>query len=99
MRLRLLRQDWQERARPVYGAPEIDVEQPLHLRLFDLVELAEQGDAGIVDDDVELGMRRAGSSREFRNLLGLADIDAVGADLALVRLRDLGGDRLQAGLV
>jgi len=40
----------------VHDAPEIDVHQPVHLRLVDLVELAEQGDAGIVDDDVKPGM-------------------------------------------
>ena len=57
MRLAPLRKMRQEGARAVHHAPEIDVDQPLHLRLVDLVEGAEQGDAGIVDDDVQAGMR------------------------------------------
>ena len=67
----------QECAGRVHHAPEIDVHQPVHLRLVDLVELAEQGDAGIVDDDVEAGMSRCGGLRELLDLIGLADIDAV----------------------
>jgi hypothetical protein len=31
----------QERARRMHDAPEIDVHQPVHLRLVDLAELAE----------------------------------------------------------
>ena len=54
----------------MHHAPEIDVEQPLHLRLVDLAELAEQRDAGIVDDDVEGGMRRGRGLREGRDLSG-----------------------------
>ena len=42
----------------MHHAPEIDVEQPVHLRLVDFGELPEQGDAGIVDDDVEPRVRR-----------------------------------------
>ena len=61
---RWLRQMRQERARPVHHAPEIDVHQPVHLRLVDLVELAHQRDAGIVDDDVEAGMGRDRGLRE-----------------------------------
>ena len=53
---RCLRKMRQERAGAAHHAPEIDVEQPFHLRLVDLVEVAEQRDAGIVDDDVEAGM-------------------------------------------
>ena len=99
MRLALFRQMRQERARAVHHAPEIDVDQPLHLRLVDLVEGAKQGDAGIVDDDVERGVGGDGRVREFLDLGGLADIDAVGRDLARACLGDLGGDRLQPGLV
>ena len=75
----LPRQMRQERARPMHHAPEIDVHQPVHLRLVDLVELAHQRDAGIVDDDVEAGMGRDRGLREVLDLLGLADIDAVHA--------------------
>ena len=48
------------------------------------------------------GMGRDRGLREGRDLRGLADIDAVHRDLACdlrLRLGDLGGDRLQAGLV
>ena len=69
----------QERAGRMHHAPEIDVHQPVHLRLVDLVELAEQGDAGIVDDDVEAGMGGDRGLREILDLFGLADIDAVHA--------------------
>ena len=65
----LARQMRQERARGVHHAPEIDLHQPVHLRLLDLVELAEQGDAGIVDDDVEPGMGRCRGLREVCDLL------------------------------
>ena len=64
----------------MHHAPEIDVHQPVHLRLVDFVELAEQRDAGIVDDDVEAGMGGDRGLREVRDLVGLADIDAVHAD-------------------
>ena len=40
MRLALLRQMRQEGAGAVHHAPEIDVDQPFHLRLVDLVEAA-----------------------------------------------------------
>ena len=40
-----------------------------------------------------------GSLREFLDLGGLADIDAVGRYLARARFADLGGDLLQPGLV
>ena len=73
------RQMRQEGAGAVHHAPEIDVEQPVHLRLVDLVELAEQRHAGIVDDDVERGMRRDRGLRELLDLVGLADIDAMHA--------------------
>ena len=76
---RLLGEMRQEGAGAVHHAPEIDVEQPFHLRLVDLVELAEQRDAGIVDDDVEAGMRGGRGLREILDLAGLADIDAVRA--------------------
>ena len=69
----------QERPGAVHHAPEIDVHQPVHLRLVDLVELAHQRDAGIVDDDVEAGMSRDRGLRERLDLVGLADIDAVHA--------------------
>ena len=61
--------------------------------------VAEQRHAGIVDDDVERGMRRDGGLREILDLRGLADIDAVRRDLARACLADLGGERLQSGLV
>ena len=82
-RLRL--QVRQEGAGAVHHAPEIDVEQPVHLRLVDLLELPEQRHAGIVDEDVERGMRRDRLARELRDVVGLADIDAMQADLALTR--------------
>ena len=66
----------------MHHAPEIDVDQPLHLRLVDLVEAAEQGDAGIVDDDVEARMRGDCGLRKILDLRGLADIDAMRRDLA-----------------
>ena len=40
---------------------------------------AEQGDAGIVDDDVEAGMGRDRRLRKILDLRGLADIDAMRA--------------------
>jgi hypothetical protein len=40
-----------------------------------------------------------GRGREFLDLGGLADIDAVGGDLARAGLADLGGHLLQPGLV
>src|SRR4029077_1905933 len=89
----------QEGARRMHHTPEIDVDQPFHLRLFDLVEVSEQSDTGIVDDDVERGVRGGSGYREIRDLAGLADIDTVHADLALSLSVDLGGDLLQAGLV
>ena len=66
---RWLRQMRQERAGRAHHAPEIDVDQPFHLRLVDLGELAEQRHAGIVDDDVEAGM---GGDRGLREGLDLA---------------------------
>jgi hypothetical protein len=89
----------QERARAMHHAPKIDVHQPFHLRLIDLVELAHQGDAGIVDQDVEAGMRGGGGAREFRDLGRLADIDRVHRDLLRMAAADLGADALQARLV
>jgi hypothetical protein len=74
----------------MHHAPEIDVEQPVHLRLVDLAELAEQGDAGIVDENVERGVGRGRGLREVRDLFGLGDIGAVGRDLAPGIAADLG---------
>src|SRR3954447_15503072 len=99
MRLALLCEMRQERAGAVHHAPEIDVDQPLHLRLIDFVEGAEQGDAGIVDDDVERGVGGNGRVRKILDLRGLADIDAMRRNLARASLAGLGGDLLQAGLV
>ena len=82
----------QERARAMHHAPEIDVHQPVHLRLIDLAKLAHQGDAGIVDEDVETGMASDGGRREFRDLRRLADIDAMHGDLLLMAALDLRGD-------
>jgi hypothetical protein len=67
--------------------------------VIDLVELAEQGDAGVVDDDVEAGMSRCGGLRELFNLTWFRDVDAVNADLLQAGFGDLGGKRLQSGLV
>src|SRR3954454_12619480 len=53
--------------------------------------------AGIVDDDAERGMRGGGLTRELRDVVGLADVDAMQADLACGS--DLGRERLQPGLV
>ena len=50
--------------------------KPVHLRLVDLAELAEQGDAGIVDEDVERGMGGGRGRRELQNLFRRADIHA-----------------------
>src|SRR5260370_12390390 len=83
----------------MHHAPEIDVHQPVHLRLVDLVELAEQADAGIVDEDVEARVGGDSGLREVRDLAGLGDVDAVDADLALAGRADLGRDRLQSRLV
>jgi hypothetical protein len=81
----------------VHHAPEIDVEQPVHLRLVDLLERPHQRHAGIVDDDAKRGMCRDRVRRELRDVAGLRDIDAVHADLA--GASDLGRERLQPGLV
>ena len=70
-----------------------------NLRLVDLGELAEQRHAGIVDDDIEAGMRRDRGVREVGDPCGFADIDAVHRDLALPGLRNLGSHALQAGFV
>jgi hypothetical protein len=67
----------------MHDAPEIDVHQPVHLRLLDLAELAEQSDAGIVDENVEGRVGRDRSLREIGDLRGLADIDAMRGDLLL----------------
>src|SRR5215211_7226469 len=66
----------------VNDAPEIDVHQPFELRLVDLVELAQQGYAGIVDEDVERGMRGNRSRGKRIDLRGLADIDTMRRHLA-----------------
>ena len=89
----------QERARRVHHAPEIDVHQPVHLRLVDLVELAEQRDAGIVDDDVEAGMAGDSCLREGFDLARLADVDAVQGDFSRMGFADLGGDGAQSRFV
>jgi hypothetical protein len=83
----------------MHHAPEIDVHQPVHLRLVDLVELAEQRNAGIVDDDVEAGMGGYRCLRERFDLAGIADIDAVDRHFTRMGLGDLGGDALQSRLV
>ena len=70
---RLSRQMRQEGARGAHHAPEIDVHQPVHLALVDLDELAEQGDAGIIDEDVEPGMGRRGGLREGRDVAPLPE--------------------------
>ena len=49
----------QECVRAMHDAPEIDVDQPVHLRLVDLAKLAEQRHAGIIDHDVERRMRHS----------------------------------------
>src|SRR5205807_1872475 len=61
--------------------------------------LAEQRDAGVVDEDVESGMRGTGRLRERFDLRGLGDIDPVHADFARLCLGDLGGEGVQPGLV
>jgi len=75
-------QMWQEGARAAHYAPEIDVEQPVHLRLVDLLERAHQRHAGIVDDDAERGMRGGCLTRELRDVVGFADVHAMQTDLA-----------------
>ena len=72
----------QEGAGRMHHAPEIDVHQPVHLRLIDLGEVAEQRDAGIVDEDIEGRMGRQRGLRERLDLVGLADIDTMQRDLA-----------------
>ena len=96
---RLARKMRQEGARRMHHAPEIDVHQPVHLRLVDFVELAEQGHAGIVDEDVEAGMGCDRGLREILDLAGFADIDAVHGDFSRMGFGDLGGHRLQPRLV
>src|SRR5260221_10627994 len=83
----------------MHHAPEIDVHQPVHLRLVDLAELAKQDDAGIVDDNVEAGMTGYRRLRERLDLVGVADVDAVHRDFARMSVGDLGGDALQSRLV
>ena len=95
----LARKMRQERARAVHHAPEIDVHEPVHLRLVDLVEVADQRDAGIVDEDVEGRVGRRRGMRERLDLLAIADIDAVHGNPLRMGAADLGGDGLQAGLV
>src|ERR1700722_10313086 len=92
-----LRQMRQEGAGAMHHAPEIDVDQPFHLRLLDFVELAEQRDAGIVDDDAEVGMGRYGRGREVGDLPGLADVNAMQRDFLFCA--DFSRNRLQPGLV
>ena len=94
----------QKGARRMHRAPEIDIEQPLHLRLVDLVKLTEQRDAGIVDDDVQRRVRGDRLARKGGDRLAIADVEAVKADFSRgARSCGTGGDfgcgRLQAGLV
>ena len=80
-------------------APEIDVDQPFHLRLIDFVEAAEQRDTGIVDDDVERRVGRDRGPGKILDLRGLADVDAVRRHLPLAVAADLGGNLLQPRFV
>ena len=89
----------QESARCMHRAPEIDVEQPLHLGLVDLVKLAEQRDAGIVDDNIQRRVGRDRLARKGCDRLALADIDPVKADFSCEKFWRFRRDRLQAGLV
>src|SRR5215211_2913594 len=82
----------------VNDAPEIDVHQPFELRLVDLVELAQQGYAGIVDEDVECGMRGDRGCGKRIDLRGLADIDAMRRYLAPA-LGELGNNGGKASLI
>jgi hypothetical protein len=63
--------------------------------VIDFVELAEQRNAGIIDDDVERGMFCYRGLRERLDLRGLADIDAMQRDFLRTVFGDLGGERLQ----
>jgi hypothetical protein len=99
VRFGLARQMRQEGAGAMDHAPEVDVEQPVHLRLVDLTELAEQGDARIVDDDIEAGMRRYGRVGKASDLGRGADIEAMRGELDPLLAADLGGNRPQACLV
>lgn len=67
------------------------------LGLVNLLERAHQRHACIVDDDAERGMRRDRFARERCDIAGLADVDAMHADLACGS--DFGGGRLQSGFV
>src|SRR5258708_11757263 len=53
MGLTLARKMWQERTRRMHPPPKADVNQPVHLGLGDLIELAAQRNAGIVVENVK----------------------------------------------
>src|SRR5690348_15872442 len=89
----------QESAGRMNHAPEIDIEQPLHLSLLDLVKLAEQRHAGIVDEDVQSRMRGNGCFGKIGDLGSIADIGAVNAHFSSACLCDLGGDARKACFV
>ena len=89
----------QERARAMHDAPEIDVHQPVDLRLVDLVKLTEQGDAGVVHDDVEFGMAGDCGLGELLDLRRLRDVEPMNRDFSLMRPLDLVGERCEARFV
>ena len=95
MRLRPAAKMRQKGTGSVYHAPEIDAHQPGHLRIVELVELAQQRNTGIVDDDAEGREFRYGRARELFDLFGVRDIDAVNRDPPCMRGRHRFGNRLQ----
>jgi hypothetical protein len=89
----------QQGTRRMHRAPEIDVEQPFHLRLVDLVKQAEQRDAGVVDQDVQRRVAGDRIAHKAGNRLRVAHIDAVQADFSRRVLGNVGCNRLKSGFV
>ena len=90
----------QEGTRHPHHAEEVDGEQPVEIGLVDHLERAADGDAGVVDEQVEAAVRGADVGRQRRDGVAIGDVEPVRRHARARRFRPRHPARLrEAGLV
>ena len=94
----LVVQERQEGARHAHDGVEVDRHQPVEVVLADLLEGAAEGDAGVVDEQVDPAVGGAHRGRQRRHRGAIGDVDACAAGANAERFR-LARRRGEAGRV
>ncbi len=89
----------QELLGAVHDAPEVDAHDPVHVGVLEVLEVAGQRDAGVVDDDVDPAELLDHRQCVRRERVAVGDVEVVGADLASTRALDQRDGLGQPGVV